>query len=439
MKLLQQRAWIVALSAIIFLAVLLRIHNAFVWNFAWGYDGGAHGMYSFILAHFHRLPTMTETYVAWHEPLYYILTAPLFSHPYFDGTRYASVLSGIIGVLTYLLLIVWQWKETRNRGTVALTAIFLLALPVALTASTFFSNEGLVHFLILLALFFVARAKKPDSPKQILIVSAILGLALLSKMTAFVGLLTIITWYVWRAIAIRSKKSFLSAIAIFLLSIVIASPWIIYRYQTFHGLFTNPFEAALQKEQLPTHFFTSLDPHIFTSPFWTSGSASFWTMTYALTFTDYDAMLFNPDTAKITSEATQTVLDRYVTPTHAALARTALLLAFALLPIFLWSLLQLGRRAWKERRVPGTSALFSLFLIASFAALIFNTLQHESLNRGNVKTLFIFSAVCIFILSFGSTVFQKDEDDMRAKKALQFATLLLSIGYAVTCFALTLV
>lgn len=436
MKTLQLRAWIAAISASIFFGVLLRMHNALLWNFAWGYDGGAHGMYAFIIAHLHRLPTMSETYVAWHEPLYYVLTAPFFLHATFDGTRFASIFSGIIGVLTYLFLIVWQWKETRNRTAVLLTSFLLLALPVAISASTFFSNEGLVHFLILLALFVVARSKQPDSPKQILIVSLLLGLALLSKITAFVCIATVFAWYAWRAFAYKSKKSIVSAVLISLVSITIASPWIAYRTQAFHGVFTNPFEATLTKERLPSNYFTSFDQHMLAWPFWTNGRSSFWAMTSALTFTDYDALLLNPDIAKNVPGSTQVVLDRYVTPTHATLARYSLLLALALLPLFAWSCVQLCIRVWHERYSPKTATLFFLFLAASFSALLLNTLQHASLERGNVKTLFIFSAVCIFSLVFGSEI-GNAHMDARAKKALQITALFLTAFYAATSFALT--
>lgn len=428
MKGMQTRVWMGIAGLALTAGMILRLHNGYVWNPYWGYDGGGHLRYLEILRDAGRLPTLADTYVAWHEPLFYILAIPFRSH--------FSLFPAVISVITLFLLCYFSWCQTKKWTSVALTAILLLSLPVAITASTFFSNEGLVHLLLIAALFFAVQEKYVDTKKRAVVVGLLLGIALLTKITAFLGLIALLCWHGWRAVASKSTKPLVTACITCIIAILLASPWLVYRTKTFHGLFTNPFEAERTAGILPEKFFRHLDPSIFSSPFWKAGSGSFWTMSFALTVTDYDAILHHLDKSNEAAGALLAVANRTVTPLHARLSRAALLLAMSLAPLFLYSFFIFVKDVWRERKQPKEKSLFLIFIVGSVAALCLNVLKSGALERGVLKTLFILSAVFLSIL-VTTDVVTRETSDERMSTILTVYTFVIGSLFAIVGFALT--
>ena len=59
----------------LFLVILLRIHNAWVYPPYWGVDANGHCQYVEILCSQGRLPLPQEGWSAYHPPLYYVLSS----------------------------------------------------------------------------------------------------------------------------------------------------------------------------------------------------------------------------------------------------------------------------------------------------------------------------------------------------------------------------
>ncbi len=374
-----------ALAAALLLGFSLRIHDAVIWNPYWGYDGGAHLRYAEILTHDLRLPTLVESYVAWHEPFFYALTAVIF--------RFGNFIPLAAGLGTFVLAIFWTWRRTHNAWAAALTAILLAALPVALAASTFFSNEGLAQFLILLGLFLYASDKL--TARQAAAAGIIFGLALLTKITAAVGLAAVLAFALWQAVAAKNLKPLRPALAALAIALALSAPWYAYKARTFGGVFANPYEAQFSRAALPANFFWRFDRNVFFSPFWPAGSNSFWSVAFASAVTDYDALLQNPDAAAAAPKNIAVGADKFTTTAHKNLSIKIIFLAAALLPLFLFAGYRLARRLWEQRKTPGTDALLGIFAVGSLAALALNITRFGSIERGNLKMIFIFAAAVL--------------------------------------------
>jgi 4-amino-4-deoxy-L-arabinose transferase-like glycosyltransferase len=392
-----QRWIILAIIATAATTLAVRLHNAFVWNPWWGYDGGAHLAYSVALAKTGHLPSMSASYVAWHEPFFYMLTVPFLALP--------NLLPTLFGIATLGLCVFWLWRWTRHPTAVLLFLVLALGLPVVHTSGLFFSNEGLVHLLLLTALFLLTSERwtadivdpRSWSGMTHICVGVFLGLALLTKLTAFLGVLTLLVWYGWRALAQRRTKPLLAVIATCAIAILVASPWFLYKTKTFGGIFANPYETGRAQETLPAHFFTSFDKNIFFSPFWPAGSNSFWSVAFAGTVTDYDGLLQNPDVTTLARDTVPSGINRVVTRAHAKAAQRAIFLGTCLAPLFLFATMRTIRRVWRERKQPSGHTLITIFIAGSLAALAFNIWRFPSLERGNLKPIFIFSAVVLSV------------------------------------------
>jgi len=67
--------YLIFLALIFILALIIRWHNLLLYYTFWADDGGAQMMYVQQLVQHFRLPTIQESYLAWHEPLYYLAVA----------------------------------------------------------------------------------------------------------------------------------------------------------------------------------------------------------------------------------------------------------------------------------------------------------------------------------------------------------------------------
>ena len=126
---------------------------------------------------------------------------------------------------------------------------------------------------------------------------------------------------------------------------------------------------------------------------------------------------------------------RVVSGTHALLARRAVFLGACLAPLFLLAFSRLARRVWRERARPGADALLALFLGGSLAALATNVLRFGSLERGNLKPIFILSAVLISVTLVAETVTDLTQEP-RLRRALTAYALALGALFAANGFLL---
>ena len=73
MNIKKNKLYLILFSLVIILFFSIRFHNLKLYNTMSADDGGGHIIYTEILLNEDRLPTLEETYLAWHEPFYYFL------------------------------------------------------------------------------------------------------------------------------------------------------------------------------------------------------------------------------------------------------------------------------------------------------------------------------------------------------------------------------
>jgi len=396
----------VLVLAILVFAAYLRIHNAFFFNPYWGYDGGAHLTYIETLAQDGRLPTMQESYVAWHEPLYYMFMAwwwrvsAHWIHTSASMRDMLSLVQAIVGMIFVVLAYRWaQITAPGNRFTHLCALLFASVLPGSVLLSAYVTNELAVQIGMLGVVVVVVRfgfhKQRLYHISFALLVGMLCGLLLLTKLTALILVGVLAAWFWLGALRMHSFQLFRNGVLIVVVAGVIALPWQIYRQHAFGTAFTiNNYEQqmhAQESQTLPQNFFTSFDTHIFGYPFWNTGSQSFFTMLYADTFADYQGILHNPDTVILLPEQDRMQLanQQIVSLRQARILRTMLYIALGLCAAYILGLVRLGAYIVRTHFKFTKELLVLLLSIGLLAALIYNVVQYPFLERGTLKTIFI--------------------------------------------------
>ncbi len=396
------------------MAVVLRIHNAVHYNPYWGYDGGAHLAYIEILADEARLPTMEETYVAWHEPLYYVVMAGLWSvvQPFVQDMRgiweALSLAQAALGAAFVVLSYVWaRVAVPHNRFVHYNTALIASVLPGSLFLSSYLTNELVLQAGMLGVLWFVIygglRRRKVHRLSFAFIMGGISGLLILTKLTALVLIAAIVLWLWLGAWRTHSFKLFRNGAIIFTIAAVMALPWYLYKDHVYGTVLTiNNYEQifyAQEERVLPDNFFTSFDTSIFHHPFWDTGDSSFWTILYADTFGDYYGIFHNPDAIVLLPEADRMTLTsgQHVSKRQATLIRFAL---FAAIPLAFFLIMGFARLFLRvmQTKMRFTKELLILFVSSGlFASLVFNVVRYPYIERGTLKMIFIVMIIPLLI------------------------------------------
>jgi hypothetical protein len=402
----------VKLSLLALLA--FRLWNAFHFNPFWGYDGGGHLDYIFSLIGGH-FPDLKTNYLAWHEPLYYLLmTGVSRLH---SGLRMFELAQA--GLSLALAALSWSvvTKLTDKpwaRG-IAWVSWNLLA-PVTL-ASTMVTNELLNYFWIVLILNLGLSEKWRARSVEL---GVICGLALLTKMTAIVAVIALI---VARAAQMNRTNWFAETKKVAVIASIaglLYAPWLSYRALSGNDALAINNTEYLAPDPLAldsrAQFFAKFDKDIFTFPFWYSGGRGFWSMLYADTFWDYYGMMQNrdqlaalPSTEKIQTDHNGGEVSRFKLEVTKPLPWLALPLALVML-IGAWQLLK------KPFELP------TLLSGALFAALIYFAYRYPFYDKGIVKSIFIGPAF-LPLLAAGFVHIQE-----RAKKPVLLVVFTVIVG-----------
>lgn len=374
------------LFGIVLLAgAVIRFHNAFAANPLWGYDGGAHLAYLEIVRVFHRLPTPAETYLAWHEPLYYILASAATG----AGLR---VLQAILGV-AFIAAAGWCGLVITRRADVAVfIGIIAAFLPPAVLLSNYPTNELLAQTLFLAGLIMAIRIlrEKTISARLAATLGTILALAQWTKLSAIIVVAAVAIAFIgqrrWRALAI--------SLGIWL---VLMIPWQVYRATRLGGVFrTNNVEQPGTTLH-PLRFYLWFDPAVLDAPYWPHGSSSAWSLIFAQTFADYDVQLGNPDRAALLP-ARETVLTgsgRYLPLVRLAAGIALSRLGLALVAISALGFVSLMRRARQEP----VARILAVYVFLSLAAVIYHGSRYPYLDRGTLKPIFILAALLLPLIA----------------------------------------
>ncbi|MDB4433169.1 glycosyltransferase family 39 protein [bacterium] len=177
------------------LAAVLRLHNAWAALPLSGFDGPFHAAYVGIIHYEGRLPSPYESWSTFHPPLYYALCALLWDIlPTSLDSRGVLFALRAINVAAGLGVGLAVWASARlllpARPAVALYATAVaLFLPMVVAPSSLLGNEFLAMALSALAVLLLLRTMAAPRPLwYAAILGAVLGLAVLSKISALVVL-----------------------------------------------------------------------------------------------------------------------------------------------------------------------------------------------------------------------------------------------------------
>ena len=417
---------------VMFFMALLYFYNAWQYNPYWGYDGGAHIDYIFTIAESNRLPTMSENYLAWHEPVFYLFNGALVKlfSVFLDKAEIIKLLqlaSAVWGILFFVGSGLLSWLIAKNRWLTIFTLLFVGLLGEVSEASRFISNEIFFQTLVIwwLVWFWHWRMFETESWSWRRWIFLIAGLALLLwiKLTAVVLVLSILLWLLLVAARNRSGKPLVvGGLAIIICGLSFL-PWLVYKQRNFNAALTiNNFEK-INENRMSAEFYLRWDDGIFSYPFWRAGTKSFWSMLYADSFGDYYNVFQNFD-AGLTTDKTTTINGRQVDIGY--MERLLFLywwsVPLVVIVLFGW-LIGLTRRLLK-RNFDGVFVLY-VFCVGLLLALAYNVYQYPFLERGTMKAIFILAFFPLVFL-LGMTVWADLIKNWRYKKT---AALLWSVYF----------
>ena len=393
------------------LAGFIRWHNLNNYTTVWADDGGAHLKYVDVLLQEHRFPTLQETYVAWHEPIYYFMAA-VWSYGGkaigIDSLKWLEALN--ILLYGFFLVIIWFffYENSKKNKWIALLALYLFSiLFVGVKLSAYVNNELLNQLLLVLLLLLFSKWSllAETKEKEVLWWALLLAVATLVKITALIVLLSVII--IWLIKWVVTKKSYFLKyiLLVFLVVSIVNAPWVIYKQKNYRGYFSiNIYDAKPHQNILSSEgwsYIKTLNARIFVDyPYWFSAPDSYLSILVSDTFGDY-YNLFNDYVRMEELPADRKILvgnGRYTTP---YLWRSMLRVnrLGALIAVF-WSL---GFLAWimqqvRSKRINGYDLFLLIALTGGWLALLYQNLRLPYLEAGVLKAHFIYFTYPIFTL-----------------------------------------
>jgi len=432
------------LILLFFALAVFRWHNVFAFNPYWGYDGGGHIDYILSLFRDGRLPNIKDNYLAWHEPLYYLLTAGYlkliqllsFGNLSFGATlHYLGFFQFSLSIATSYLIYKLVSKLTANKWEVIICWSVLNLLPSMNYASTFITNELLNYFFILLIIYyFVSQiyGRKTISWKSWAKFGLIVGLSLLTKITGVIVAFILFAWLIIENIRLRRKPMIAGLLLSIFIALIINLPWIAYRFHMMNGAFAinniefvKPVEIKLDQR---VSFFANFDWDIFKFPYYYSGARYFWSILYADSFYDYYGAIENKDLLdhlkleKKLPLIRTTHLDGFVLPSHFKFSQVLVWLGIIPAILMIMGFLR-GLIAFKDKAYLYV-CLYAAIPLAFLSALIYYAYRYPYYDKGIIKSIFIFPAYVLLLQGGLSLV----------KKISNKVFVLLFIILAVYCF-----
>jgi hypothetical protein len=179
--------------ALFLLGVLLRMTMAWTFNVDWSYDSDQHWLVVRWIAEHGRVPPVEAVFEAFHPPLYYALSAILFTH----GVSHAHMVWLPIACGVVRLGLLWAGFELYLPGS-RVARISALALSAVLAASVHVDGmtypEPLSGVWCAAALLLIPMAfRRPPQTRWRLGIplGLLLGIAMLTKISAFAVLLSL--------------------------------------------------------------------------------------------------------------------------------------------------------------------------------------------------------------------------------------------------------
>jgi hypothetical protein len=200
-----------------------------------GFDAGNHLEYIFYIIKNQRIPLPTEGWSMFHPPFFYLLSAGFlqmmgsffsWNNP-FPYLKIIPLLCGMgnIWVSYSLLRLVFPDDRARILGGVTLAGF----LPMNIYISAYVGNEPLHAFLIGLSLLACVRIlRSPDVGfRSVILLGVLLGLALLTKVTAFAVVPVVTLFLLYKLIRVFPSRPgpVATRLGLFLLTLTAVAGW----------------------------------------------------------------------------------------------------------------------------------------------------------------------------------------------------------------------
>ena len=210
----------------ILLGLGLMFKNAYHYPPTGGYDAKLHLNYSKIISHEYRFPTFKESRENYNPPLFYLTSglvtravSQLTNQDYATSLKswqYLSVIMAAAGLYFWFLIFKYVYPKQKHFSWLFLGLTF--SLPVFHKTIVMYSIETFFLFLTSLIFYYLAVKfiPKPTTRKAV-ILGLLTSLLLLTRMSAVVVLLTVITSLIGLLII---KKINLKQLVVFLLIIL---------------------------------------------------------------------------------------------------------------------------------------------------------------------------------------------------------------------------
>jgi hypothetical protein len=180
----------------------------------WGFDLGGHLQYLRMVLEQGHLPLANEGWATYHPPLYYLALAGflrLTGHATVTGAEVAiHVFGWLVGLLQIGGVLVGLRALFADRFAPVATGVFVaVCLPMRIYISNYVSNEAMLAALLSVATAYALRgyARADRSARFVLTLGALLGLALLTKVTALVVVVVLLAVEGGRLLADRERSA----------------------------------------------------------------------------------------------------------------------------------------------------------------------------------------------------------------------------------------
>lgn len=401
-KIKKNKFYCLLMLAILALAFFIRLANVQFYDTYWADDGGGHITYTEKILYENRLATLDETYLAWHEPLYYYLLTGWIKIGQIVGLEGLNWWESFnVFIYFIFLILVWQFSyiySNKNKWLALLNTFIFSFIFTGVKLSAYVNNELLLHTLIILLLFLFYKFKLSlkDNDTKLFYFALILALAALVKISALIIFVAIILFYLFKYFTSRQKYFLKYIFIVFFVFFFINLPWIIYKQQNYNTYFSiniyddKPRQSILRSEGW--EYIAAINTHIFTDyPYWFSKPDSYFSILLSDSFADYYNIFNYPGIENLRED--QKILvgnGRYTTSKlwNSMLNTNRLALGI----FFLWFIgfFSYLFRALKRKKIEDNDLFLLIVLFGGWIASLYHNLRLPYLEAGVLKAQFIY-------------------------------------------------
>lgn len=279
---MSRRTFTVVAAVLLLLGAAIRVHNALTFPVLGSYDAFGHFTYVWYVGETWRVPLPTSGWEFFHPPLYYAVMAAIWTG--LAGTDPVLRLRmGLLIVAVASLVhaaVVWDIIRRRfpaDRLLRLLAGGLTLFLPVHLYSAAFLGNEGLTAVLCSIALLLLLARLRRQTWTRSMLLGLVLGLAMLTKITAVAVVAGAIGMIALKALHERRLRAEGVHLAVILGVLLATCGWYyarnVERYGTPFVMSRNELmlrivESSQPQAQRSLAEYLLFDPMIFRRPAW---------------------------------------------------------------------------------------------------------------------------------------------------------------------------